>query len=218
LSRTQKAARAHNFNILKVSQDQFEGLGDQGGGSSEETAPKKEDDPFHKAISDLADTLKEKAIEHVRSEIGKAEEGRARVDLNENEENESIIKSALLNPQWREIARSVVAMTGVREARRVLHGLILYKQGGWAALRSARTFTGREFLAISRVLDRMTKRASIAGETRVYRTVLAVGGTAPYPNVETYLAACRQVLGRSPTGSEAGALLEKGKLFSLGSS
>lgn len=217
LGMTQKAARSQSLNILKVSQDQFEGLGDQGGGKTQET-PKKEDDPFHKAISDLADTLKEKAIEHVRSEIGKADGDRARVDLNENQENESIIRSALLTPQWRGIARSVVAMTGALEARRVLHGLILYKQGGWTALRASSAFTGRDFLAVSRVLDRMTKRASIAGETRVYKTVLAVGGTGPYADVETYLAACRQVLGRSPTGSEAGALLEKGRLFSLGSS
>jgi hypothetical protein len=75
---------------------------------------------------------------------------------------------------------------------------------------------GRQILAISRVLDLISKKSTMAGSTRVYRTVLSVGGTAPYEDVETYLAACRQVLGRTITGSEAGELLTKGRLFALG--
>jgi len=45
-----------------------------------------------------------------------------------------------------------------------------------------------------------------------------VGGTAPYEDEETYLAACRQVLGRVVTGSESARLLVKGRLYALGRS
>jgi hypothetical protein len=104
----------------------------------------------------------------------------------------------------------------VQATRTVVRGLVYYKIGGWKAVAKA-GFTGREILGISRVIDRITKLSSMAGEARVYQTVLAVGGMAPHQDVETYLAACRRVLGRSISGSEAGALLEKGRLYSLGS-
>lgn len=38
-----------------------------------------------------------------------------------------------------------------------------------------------------------------------------------YPNTESYLAACRRVIGRELTDSELAAILDKGWLFSLGS-
>jgi hypothetical protein len=216
-----RAARGYNsdLNLLRMAQDQFEGVGDQGGqggGAAAPETPKKEEDPLHKAVADLADALKERAIEHVRKDIGQGDPVRA--DLDENAENESMIKSALKYPQWKAIAREVLAMTGGHGAAKIFHGLLLHKKGGWKAVKAARSFSGRDVLALSRVFDRMTKRASIAGESRIYRTVLAVGGTGPYQDVETYLAACRQVLGRNPTGTEAGALLEKGRLYALGSS
>jgi hypothetical protein len=56
----------------------------------------------------------------------------------------------------------------------------------------------------------------MAGDARVYRTVIALGGTASYPDVDSYLAACREVLGRTLTNSETVQLVTKGKLFSLG--
>jgi hypothetical protein len=71
-------------------------------------------------------------------------------------------------------------------------------------------------LAISRVLDLLEKNPSVAGEARIYRTVLAVGGASSYVDVDSYLAACSQVLGREPTQTEKLALLTKGRLFDLG--
>ena len=57
----------------------------------------------------------------------------------------------------------------------------------------------------------------MAGENRIYRTVLAVGGMAPYEDVNSYLAACGQMLNRTLTGAEKAALVKKGKLYGLGS-
>jgi hypothetical protein len=67
-------------------------------------------------------------------------------------------------------------------------------------------------------MDLMGQKTTMAGENRVYRVVLDVGGSAPYEDEKTYLAACRQVLGRPVTGSEAARLLEKGRLYALGRS
>jgi len=50
----------------------------------------------------------------------------------------------------------------------------------------------------------------------VYRTVLAVGGSEPYGDEATYLAACRRVLGRELTNTEKTSLVVKGKLFDFG--
>lgn len=138
--------------------------------------------------------------------------------VDNNRQNESLIRSAMdLSPVWRKVAKFVVSNVGQKQAKRIVYGLMLHKQGGWDRVKTA-GFTGKEILALSRVIDRMTKKSSQAGETRVYRTVLSVGGTAPYEDDETYLAACRQVLGRVVTGSEASELLEKGRLFALGRS
>lgn len=173
-----------------------------------------DDDPIDKAVKDLSTALRDKAIEQVRQEITK---GEVRDIVDSNKQNESLIRSALEHPQWRRLARFVVSFVGKPQAKRVFQGLILHKNGGWRRVKQA-GLTGREILAVSRVLDVLTRKSSMAGETRVYRTVLSVGGTAPYEDDETYLAACRQVLGRVVTGSEASKLLEKGRLYALGRS
>lgn len=215
--RMQKAARAtwENFNhMMAAQQGQSEEEFPGGGGSakSEESS-----DPLHKAVEDFAKVIKDKAIEHVRKEMDRDEASKVRDVINENE-NDSLIKSALTHPSWRRIARFVVANSSCAQAtKKILYGLILYKAGGWSRVRSAGSFTGREILALSRIIDLTSNHPSKAGEARVYRTVLAVGGMAPYSDVQTYLAACRQVLGRSWTGSEAASLLEKGRLYALGS-
>jgi len=185
--------------------------------SKDESLPETEKtkDPIQKAVSDLTDTLREQVLKRVRDEIGQIEVDAVRA-ANPNKQNESLIKSAMQYPEWRKVAKLVISFIGKAQARRVLCGLILYKQGGWPSVKKA-GFTGKEILAVSRTLDLMTKKSSIAGETRVYRTVLDVGGTAPYEDVETYLAACRQVIGRMVTGNEAARLLEKGHLYALGS-
>ena len=214
-----KAARSNavwgnDFNFNLFAQDE---QSQQGQGGSQE-APAKEtpaEDPLHKAVMDLADQLREKAVAQVREEMGKDETSRL-LGTPENQ-NDNLIKSALRFPEWQRIGRVVVGMTRNPKAiKAILAGLIIHKSGGWTAVKRG-SFTGREVLAISRVLDKLTKKSSMAGEARIYQTVIAVGGCSPYPDVETYLTACRQVLGRSLTGSESGALLEKGRLFSLGS-
>lgn len=195
---------------------------DQGGGQvpAEQPAAQQpqqpvEEDPVSKAVNDLTNALRNKAVDQVRKEIGNGGKGQEVVD--NNKQNESLVRSAMQNPQWRKIAQEVINMVGHKRAKRVIQGLLLHRQGGWQKIRQA-SFTGREVLTISRILDRLTKKAAIAGETRLYKTVLSVGGTAPYADDETYLAACRQVLGRVVTGSEASKLLEKGRLFALGRS
>jgi hypothetical protein len=177
----------------------------------------EDEDPINKAVKDLSTALRDKAIEHVREEISKGGPNEVREVVDNNKQNESLIRSALVHPQWRRIARIVLSFVGKAQAKRVLQGLILQKNGGWRRVRQA-GLTGREILAVSRMLDVLTKKSSMAGETRVYRTVLSVGGTAPYEDDETYLAACRQVIGRVVTGSEASKLLEKGRLYALGRS
>lgn len=177
--------------------------------------PKEDKDPISKAVEDLSNALRNQAIEHVRNEINKGEAKQVEEVVDENKQNESLIKSALLRPEWRKIAQFVVSFVGKPQAKKVMYGLLLHKSGGWTKVKKA-GLSGTEVLAVSRVLDVMTKKSAMAGETRVYRTVLSVGGTAPYENDETYLAACRQVLGRVITGNEAYRLLEKGRLYSLG--
>lgn len=170
--------------------------------------------PVQKAVDDLSTQLRDKAVEKVRTEINKDDAKDVKQVLDTNKQNESLIRSAMTAPEWRKIAKFVISFVGKSQAKRVLHGLLMHKSGGWSQVRQA-GYVGKDLLILSRVLDVMTKKSSIAGENRVYRTVLSVGGTAPYEDAETYLAACRQVLGRMVTGSEAARLLEKGRLYSL---
>ena len=188
--------------------------------TTEET-PKKPDagksdkTPIQKAIEDLADAVREEAIKKVRDEISKSET--SKLDLDENRENESIIKSALQLPEWKGIARGVYAtMRDPSITKKILLGLVLYKSGGWGSLVKTGSFTGRELLAVSRMMD-MMKRSSMAGESRVYRTVLAVNGLGSYTDIGSYLAACRKVVGRDLSSDEVSALIDKGRLFALGS-
>jgi DNA-binding transcriptional regulator WhiA len=181
-----------------------------------ESSPEVEEDPVDKAVSDLTDAIREKAIRKVRDEISKSEVDEIRTH-DPNTQNDTLIRSALQHPEWRKIARSVFSFVGKQRTKRVLQGLILHKQGGWKRVQAA-GFTGREILAVSRVMDLMGQKTTMAGENRVYRVVLDVGGSAPYEDEKTYLAACRQVLGRPVTGSEAARLLEKGRLYALGRS
>ena len=224
LAQMQKAARAlggHDMErasmIMRLALDQEDPQEGQGQGQGSAPPPPKSEtsDPHDKMVDDYADFIRERAFAKLRGEIGKDEA--AKLQGTPENQNDTLIKSALKDPTWRQLSRTVLGMTGdAASARTVLAGLILHKKGGWKLVATG-GFSGRQVLAISRVLDKMTKRSSMAGEGRVYQTVIAVGGFAPYADVETYLAACRQVLGRNLTGSESGALLEKGRLYSLGS-
>lgn len=178
--------------------------------------PKENDtDPMEKAVSDMADHIRSKAIQKIRDDMSQK---KVPNDMDENE-NDTLIKQASQSPEWRRIASYVLRKTGrdPQRTRRILLGLLHHKKGGWKAVSaSSATFSGREVLAISRVLDALHELPEMAGEARLYRTVLAVGGSASYENEETYLTACSRVLGRQPTETETQALIVKGKLFDLG--
>jgi hypothetical protein len=196
-------------------------LSEDFGTDPQESTPKEEDkkpeaSPLSKAVDDLANTIRDHVVKKVRDEISKDEV--SNLGLDENRENESIIKSSLQSSQWRAIAKSVLASTrDVSIAKKVLWGLILHKNGGWASLVKTGSFSGRELLAVSRQIDLMTKRSFKAGESRVYSTVLAVNGMRPYKDTDAFLTACRNVLGRDLTSEEKVSFTDKGRLFDLGS-
>jgi hypothetical protein len=200
----------HHFHtVLGQGEEEFEGADD----ATPKPAPAA--DPLDKAVSDIADILKEKALEKVRGEITKKEES-PRADHDETGGSNNLIHQASQSPHWRSIARVVLSKVQDRtRAGRIVTGLVLFKSGGWNAIREQKSFSGREVLAISRFLDEF-QGSRIAGETRVYRTVLAVGGVSPYGDVESYLAACRRIYGRELTNSERDALITKGRIFDLG--
>lgn len=191
------------------------GEGGQFGGGAEDKGDKS-DGGVDKAVDEYAELVKEKALEKLRGELTQKELA-PRADLNENQNN-TLIREAGKSAAWRNIARVVIArVQNPGLARKLVLGLILFKKGGWTAVREAKSFSGREVLAISRFLDEF-EGAKIAGESRVYRTVLAAGGTAAYGDLDGFLAACRRILGRSVTTNEQDALVTKGRLFDLGSS
>jgi len=179
--------------------------------STADATPPKEEDPFDKAVEDLANALRDKAVERVRGEMAPPEKPRADSDENRND---TLIKEAVTHSTvWRRIAQIVLAQVkNPPLARRVLSGLLLHKSGGWKAVKTAR-LSGLECLAVSRLLDTFQQVPRIAGEARIYRTVVAVGGAAAYRDSNGYLAACRRYLGRELTGSEKDALLTKGRIF-----
>lgn len=189
-------------------------FGEEGEGG-EEAAPAKSDDPMDKAVSDMADYIRERAVEKVRKDMTK--DAPPRADLDENR-NETLVKEALTHsPHWRKLAKVVITRTqNVARAKRVVLGLLLYRQGGWKAVQAA-SFNGTEILALSRFLDMFNGTPKIAGEARIYRAVVAVGGVSVYGDENGYLAACRRALGRELTGTEKDALVAKGRLYDLGS-
>jgi hypothetical protein len=214
----------------KLSQDQGEGQ-DQGGseepdtdfGGEPEKSPaddkggaEKDSDPIQKAVDELTDLIRERAIEKVRKDISKQDT--AALDQADENENDTLIKSALQHDSWRKLAHRILdTVKEPKLARRVLVGMILYRNGGWKRIASSGSFNGREILAVSRMIDLVTKRSLKVGEARVYRTVLTVNGMGPFQNTESYLAACRRVVGRDLTADESNALIDKGRLFALGS-
>jgi hypothetical protein len=205
-SMLQKAARR------MFSQDQNPTQGDVPG---EEVPP----DPMETAVNEVADQIRQKAIEKVRGEMNPSKEPSPVPGPPGSENmNETLIKSALArNPALRRAA--VTIAKSVKDpliARRIIDGLIYHQRGGWQAVK-AQKFSGREILAVSRYVDLMNNYSPrMAGDNRVYRTVVAVGGAAAYSDVESYLFACRRVMGRDMTQAEKESLVVKGRLFDLG--
>lgn len=190
--------------------EQFPGSDDQ----DESPSPKEEaKDPLESLVDDLAKTLKDRAVRKIRQDMDGKSPGN---DVEEDHANHTLIPASLQSGRQR-LARIVHGLTADPVRRNVLlDGLLLHRTGGWQAVKSANKFSGRDVLAISRVLDQLQNSPSVAGVARIYRTVLAVGGAGPYVDVDTYLAACSRVLGREPTQNEKLALITKGRLFDLG--
>jgi len=197
-----KAASAHYA-------EQFPGA--EQGSSGEQAAP--EEDALTKAVDSIADMIREKALERVKGDLGR---GDAPTLPSENTNN-NLVKEALLNPRWRRVAKALLRhVPNPKQARRMFLGMVLYRGGGWKAVQAS-SFQGREILALARLMENGTRKATRAGSGRIYKTVLAVGGIRQYPNEKAYLTACSQVVGRRLTDSEKSELVEKGYLYSLGS-
>jgi hypothetical protein len=184
----------------------------EGEGQAPAAAPPE--DPMESAVSELADHIRQKAIEKVRGEMN-GPQPTPGPPGSENL-NETLIRQALAeNPALRKIAG--VVFKSVKDpliARRILTGLVHHRNGGWIQV-SKQGFSGKEILAISRILD-LNSGLRMAGDNRIYRTVVAVGGAAAYADVESYLTACHRVIRRDMTQAEKEALIVKGRLFDLG--
>jgi len=181
-----------------------------------ETQEAKPESPMDSVVKELKDTLRERAVREVREEMNSEDADRVH-DVRENQ-NDTLIKSAIKkSKQWKGIADYVLSASPTAQAsRKILAGLILYKSGGWNAVAKTGNFTGRDILAISRTVDAMTKRASLAGEGRLYKAIVAVGGLT-HGNQKEYLARCSQVIGRELKAEEVQILVFKGRLYALGS-
>jgi hypothetical protein len=196
-------------------EESFEGEG--------ESTNKEEKDPLETLVDEVADKIRDLAKQKVKQELSGGGLADLPADRDEDLNNTLIKEAALKNlmlrqPAWLKVARMVLKR--VQDpvlARKILRGLVLYKKAGWEAVRQSREFSGREILAISQFADQLSHRVSMAGENRIYRTVLAVGGMTPYPDVNSYLAVCRRIINRDLTGAEKEALVLKGKLYDLGS-
>jgi len=199
-------AKAANFHLVGQDFGQDEG-------APPPVAPGEKVDPLDKIVEDLYGHIKEKLTDRLKKDMEPKKEEPQRVPA--PNDNNTLIKTALRYSAWRKIAHVVVDVVGHRHdlAKRTLKGLLLHKEGGWEKLTSS-GFTGREKLVVSRVLDRVLGRTFVAGESRIYRTVIIVGGVAPHATMEKYLQACRQVIGRDLTYQEKALLIEKGKIFS----
>jgi hypothetical protein len=187
---------------------------DQSGeGAGKKPSPKVEKDPLDSVVKDLAKALTDRAVQKIRQDMGGKSPGN---EVEEDHSNNNLIPASA-SPLRQRLAHAVGRLIGDRQnAARVTEGVLLHRAGGWRAVEASRGFSGRDVLAISRVLDLLHKTPTVAGEARIYRTVLAVGGAASYVDVATYLTACGRVLGREPTQSEKLALITKGRLFDLG--
>lgn len=202
-------ARAAQFDFGEENQ-QF-----PGGGSEEDSKPKEEapKDPLDSVVNDLAKAITDRAVQKVRQDMGGKTPGN---DVQEDHANHTLVPASA-NRMHQRLAHAVRRWVGEpARASTVTEGILIHRQGGWAAVEAAKRFSGRDVLAMSRVLDLLRGSPSVAGEARIYRTVLAVGGARSYVDVETYLVACSQALGREPTQTEKLALITKGRLFDLG--
>jgi hypothetical protein len=221
-SGSEKAAQALEQRLNEISQGkpltaQQDFPGESGFTDPAPSTPPEKENPFKKTIDDLYGAIVDEVTKKVKKDLSDSNKDKDESTLDPNRSNESLIKSALKYSKWVDRAKMVAAnVKDEKSAKSVLAGLILHDVGGWQAVAQAKRFSGREILVMCRLLERATKKSSLAGDTRIYKTVIAVGGTRSYPNVDDYLTACSEVMGRTPIVSERAQLIEKGELFSLG--
>lgn len=202
--------------FLKAAQFNFDDAqgGQQQGAEAQAKPPAPEAElPLEKAVKDTQTYIVDEAVNRTHKDISDR-----KVRDQVTDQNNTLIREASRDPQWRKIAHTTKQLfPNVAMAKRVFIGLLKHNRGGWKAVKSAsEKFSGREFLAISKALDVINGVPTMAGEERIYRTVIAVGGAEPYQDENLYLTACGRVLGRVPNKNEEMALVVKGKLFDLG--
>lgn len=174
----------------------------------------KEEDPLTDAVRDLKKNLIDRLKRDIEKDLS-GKDDQTLLTLDPAHSEQTLVKEAAKEPYWRRVAQTILKSTKDPVwARKVLIGLLLHHQNGWNALKS-HGFTGREILAVSRFVDRLAGHPDRASDTRVYRTILAVGGIRPYGDTDGYLAACRRVMGRDLSSGEIDTLVSKGKLFDL---
>lgn len=194
-----------NLSVMQKAAAQF---GDNPTEDLGEAKEEPKEDPLQKAIDDLVGVIRERAIEQVRRDIGEDEVGR----IHDTSEvlNDTLIKSALLNPSWQKLAGIVLGLTRSRVgARKLLLGLIHHKAGSLALA----GLSGKDLLALSRVLNILSKKPTIAGETRLYKTAINVGGLSTKSSKDAYLRACKAEIGRDLTEVEKQRLIVLAQLL-----
>lgn len=202
----QRAARLVNSFTFGDDDDEPEGAPS----TSDE---KKEEDPIGDVVKDLKKHLLDKVKTDIRKDLS-GDKGTDLLNLDPAHEEQTLVKEACQNPRWMKLAKSVTSRIKDRAlARKVFVGVLLHNRNGWSALQS-RGYTGREILAVSRFVE-LQHGFERAGSAGIYRAVVAVGGFKPYGDADSYLAACRRVLGRDLSPGEVDALVTKGKLFDL---
>lgn len=143
--RFSKAARTAQFDFGEQTQE-F-----PGGGEEKEQTPKEEPaDPLDSVVKDLAKALTDRAVQRVRQDMGGKKPGN---NVQEDHANHTLVPASV-NPLRQRLAHAVARLVGDGPtAQRVTQGLLLHKAGGWHAVQAAGRFSGRDVLAISRVLD-----------------------------------------------------------------
>lgn len=202
-------AAAQALGFFEAPQVEGEGQG-AGQGQAAPAAPAVKD-PVSDAVTKLEDQIRTKVVD----EINRRVEGEPASAPNPSAGADSLVKQASASPYWRKAAKVVHAYTNDSATTlKILKGLMLQREHGWQSLRSA-SFSKREVLAVSRMSD-VLNQSLRAGDNSLYRTILATGGPADYPDLSSFLAACRRVLGRDLTKGDADTLVSKGRLYDLG--
>ena len=181
---------------------------------SELPEPKQEEKPdaLQKAVDELTDVMRERVIKRIREDIGKDEVSQ----LRDPNLNDTLIKSAMQHPVWRKLAHVAKQVTGDSgSARKLLLGLVLYRSGNLKRA-SELGLSGKDILALTRFVHILSKKPLMAGDARLYRTVVAAGKLSKYKTSDAYLRKCQKVIGRDLTETEQRKLVSLARLYDMG--